>query len=175
MVSKHRVGIEKEIGARLIKLQKKLNSAPKGLPGLSVNYLGMPGKGEDMVSRDSSDSNEANGTLMFKKKFKFKSPSTKQVDGPKGFGGTRDRNTKKSGSSSVDTMSGNGSVGDDGVELLDLEMQVDQQHSDHQERGRLDLVKEMGFGNAERRNGNVTKLPGDCVAWIVLLSCCLSA
>ncbi|KAE8076762.1 hypothetical protein FH972_015389 [Carpinus fangiana] len=121
-VSRQRVDIEKEIGARLIKLQKKLNSAPEGLPGLFVNYLGMSGKGEDRVSRDSSDSNEANGTLMFKKKFKF-SPSTKRVDGPKGFGGTRDRNTKKSGSGSVGKMSGNGSVDDDGVELLDLEMQ----------------------------------------------------
>jgi hypothetical protein len=165
-VSRQRVDIEKEIGARLIKLQKKLNSAPEGLPGLFVNYLGMSGKGEDRVSRDSSDSNEANGTLMFKKKFKF-SPSTKRVDGPKGFGGTRDRNTKKSGSGSVGKMSGNGSVDDDGVELLDLEMQVKKQHAGHQERRRSDLEKEMGFGNAKRRNGNVTKLPGDCMASIV--------
>ncbi|XP_062175402.1 uncharacterized protein LOC133880461 isoform X2 [Alnus glutinosa] len=152
-VSRHRDGIEKEIGARLIKLQKKLNSTPEGLPGLFVNYLGMSGKGEDRVSRDSSDSNEANGMLMFKKKSKFRSPSTKRVDRPKGFGGTRDRNTKKSGSGRVGTMSRNGSVGDDGVELLDLEMQVGQQHSDYQERGRADLEKEMGFGNAEQRNG----------------------
>ncbi|KAK9992272.1 hypothetical protein SO802_027257 [Lithocarpus litseifolius] len=94
LISKRRIGIEKEIGAKLSKLQKRLNS-------------NLANKVEDKVQRGNSDSKDANGTLMFKKKLKFKSPPMKVRNGSKGFGGTKDRirnvdNGKKSGSKSVE-------------------------------------------------------------------------
>ncbi|XP_030975918.1 uncharacterized protein LOC115995477 [Quercus lobata] len=94
LISKRRIGIEKEIGAKLSKLQKRLNS-------------NLANKVEDKVKRGNSDSKDANGTLMFKKKLKFKSPPMKVRNGSKGFGGTKDRirnvdNGKKSGSKSVE-------------------------------------------------------------------------
>ena len=94
LISKRRIGIEKEIGAKLSKLQKRLNS-------------NLANKVEDKVKRGTSDSKDANGTLMFKKKLKFKSPPMKVRNGSKGFGGTKDRirnvdNGKKSGSKSVE-------------------------------------------------------------------------
>lgn len=151
--SRHRVGIENAIGARLTKLRKKLNSVPEGLPGLLVNYLGMSGKGEDKSSRDSSDlkeANRANETLMFKKRSKFRSPSMKRSDSPKGFGGTRVGSAKSGDSGSAGTSNENGSVGDNGSELLDLEMQVGQQRSDYREDGKSDLGRERGTQHSQR-------------------------
>lgn len=94
LISKRRIGIEKEIGAKLSNLQKRLNS-------------NLANKVEDKVKRVNSDSKDANGTLMFKKKLKFKSPPMKVRNGSKGFGGTKDQirnvdNGKKSGSKSVE-------------------------------------------------------------------------
>uniref|UniRef100_A0A2N9I244 Uncharacterized protein n=1 Tax=Fagus sylvatica TaxID=28930 RepID=A0A2N9I244_FAGSY len=168
VVSKRRIGIEKEIGAKLSKLQKRLNSNSNLA---YVDKLGKANKVEDRVDRDNSDSKEADGTLMFKKKLKFKSPSTKLRNGPKGFGGTRDRtsnvaNGKKSDLTSVATTIGvNGSVGgDNGVELLEFEEKGDREDSDFPDNGtweeddeRKSCVQESlsDLGNAERRNGNV--------------------
>ncbi|XP_065623712.1 uncharacterized protein LOC112001726 [Quercus suber] len=52
------------IGAKLSKLQKRLNS-------------NLANKVEDKVKRGNSDSKDVNGTLIFKKKLKFKSPPMK--------------------------------------------------------------------------------------------------
>lgn len=170
VVSKRRIAIEKEIGAKLSKLQKRLNSNSNLA---YVDKLGKANKVEDRVDRDNSDSKEADGTLMFKKKLKFKSPSTKLRNGPKGFGGTRDRtsnvaNGKKSDLTSVATTIGvNGSVGgDNGVELLEFEEKGDREDSDFPDNGtweeddeRKSCVQESlsDLGNAERRNGVVQK------------------
>ncbi|GMY27735.1 hypothetical protein FCV25MIE_22977 [Fagus crenata] len=170
VVSKRRIGIEKEIGAKLSKLQKRLNSNSNLA---YVDKLGKANKVEDRVDRDNSDSKEADGTLMFKKKLKFKSPSTKLRNGPKGFGGTRDRtsnvaNGKKSDLTSVATTIGvNGSVGgDNGVELLEFEEKGDREDSDFPDNGtweeddeRKSCVQESlsDLGNAERRNGVAQK------------------
>lgn len=121
LISKRRIGIEKEIGAKLSKLQKRLNS-------------NLANKVEDKVKRGNSDSKDANGTLMFKKKLKFKSPPMKVRNGSKGFGGTKDRirnvdNGKKSGSKSVE---------DDRRKL----------------RGQESL---SDLGNAQQRNGRVVQ------------------
>ncbi|KAK7819151.1 transcription initiation factor tfiid subunit 4b [Quercus suber] len=53
------------IGAKLSKLQKRLNS-------------NLANKVEDKVKRGNSDSKDVNGTLIFKKKLKFKSPPMKK-------------------------------------------------------------------------------------------------
>ncbi|KAJ6674201.1 ABC SUBFAMILY C PROTEIN [Salix viminalis] len=57
--------LEKEIGARLVKLEKRLNSKSEKLQDSFTEYLGLFGD-----FRDGSDSKEENKTLMFKKKFR---------------------------------------------------------------------------------------------------------
>ncbi|KAJ6351745.1 hypothetical protein OIU78_007610 [Salix suchowensis] len=57
--------LEKEIGARLVKLEKRLNSKSEKLQDSFTEYLGFFGD-----FRDGSDSKEENKTLMFKKKFR---------------------------------------------------------------------------------------------------------
>ncbi|QHO50859.1 uncharacterized protein DS421_1g25930 [Arachis hypogaea] len=61
-------GIEREIGARLMKLQNRING-----------------------NKDAhKNAHEGNEQLMFKKKLKYKYPSIKATKTPKGFPGTRD-------------------------------------------------------------------------------------
>ncbi|KAF5465477.1 hypothetical protein F2P56_015484 [Juglans regia] len=135
-ISRHRAGIEKEMSATLNNLQKRLDSLPEKLPGSYVNYLGKSGKIENGANRDNLDSKGSNGALMFKKKLKFRSPSTKSIDGPKGFQGTGDRkvpNKKKRSSGRAGRIRGDGTVSDDGLELLDLEQQLERRHSDNPE------------------------------------------
>ncbi|EOA16466.1 hypothetical protein CARUB_v10004620mg [Capsella rubella] len=71
------VDIEKEIGAKLSNMEKRLNSQRKGLAGLRVEPL------------DESGNDEK--SLLFEKKYKFKAekPPTSNV---KGFGGSKENN-----------------------------------------------------------------------------------
>ncbi|KAJ1395217.1 hypothetical protein SESBI_33588 [Sesbania bispinosa] len=88
-VSSRKLGIEKEIGARLLKLQNRINSNNDSSAALRVNAHGNSAAG---VARDGNKNvNKGNEALLFKKKFKFKSPSTKATKTPKGFPGTQDR------------------------------------------------------------------------------------
>ncbi|KAG6731806.1 hypothetical protein I3842_01G147000 [Carya illinoinensis] len=135
-ISRQRAGIEKEMSATLNNLQKRLDSLPEKLPGSYVNYLGKSGKIENGADRDKLDSKGSNGALMFKKKLKFRSPSTKSINGPNGFQGTGDRkvpNKKKRSSDRAGRIRGDGTVSDDGVEVLDLEQQLERRHSDNPE------------------------------------------
>ncbi|KAJ6430559.1 hypothetical protein OIU84_021871 [Salix udensis] len=85
--------LEKEIGARLVKLEKRLNSKSEKLQDSFTEYLGLFGD-----FRDGSDSKEENKTLMFKKKFRFKSPSMDARSTPKCFSGLKDDSgVRKSG------------------------------------------------------------------------------
>ncbi|RDY04666.1 hypothetical protein CR513_11592, partial [Mucuna pruriens] len=88
-VSSHRLGIEKEIGARLLKLQNRINGSAKDISAaLQINTRGNSAAGMDRgVNKNVNRGNEA---LVFNKKFKFRSPSTKATKTPKGFPGTRD-------------------------------------------------------------------------------------
>nr|GEW13759.1 hypothetical protein [Tanacetum cinerariifolium] len=67
---------EKEVDGRLMKLTKSLEGNYEKLP--NVNVLRNESEG--------SDDGEEFGSLMFKKKFKYKSPSVDSGDTPKGFG-----------------------------------------------------------------------------------------
>ncbi|KAJ6362166.1 hypothetical protein OIU78_002552 [Salix suchowensis] len=68
-----------------IKLEKRLNSKSEKLQDSFTEYLGLFGD-----FRDGSDSKEENKTLMFKKKFRFKSPSLDARSTPKCFSGLKD-------------------------------------------------------------------------------------
>ncbi|PWA79802.1 hypothetical protein CTI12_AA202110 [Artemisia annua] len=67
---------EKEVDGRLMKLRKSMEGDYEKLP--NVNVLRNEGEG--------SDDSEEFGSLMFKKKYKYKSPSVDSGDKPMGFG-----------------------------------------------------------------------------------------
>ncbi|MED6106483.1 hypothetical protein PIB30_005115 [Stylosanthes scabra] len=71
-------GIEREIAARLMKLQNKIN----GDKHTSASGVARNG---------NKNANQGNEQLTFKKKLKYKSPSIKATKTPKGFPGTPDR------------------------------------------------------------------------------------
>ncbi|KAK7387908.1 hypothetical protein VNO78_22706 [Psophocarpus tetragonolobus] len=84
-VSINRLGIEKEIGEQLLKLQNKINGSAKDISAA------LQSNSRAEVDRDvNKNVNKGNEALVFKKKFKFRSPSTKDTKTPKGFPGTRD-------------------------------------------------------------------------------------
>ncbi|GAB4851287.1 hypothetical protein Ancab_030583 [Ancistrocladus abbreviatus] len=75
-------GILKEIDERVSKLRKRLNSRRESPPLLKVEEAGKKGK------KNSLDEREGNTMLMFRKKYKFRSPTTVPRDKPKGFQGS---------------------------------------------------------------------------------------
>lgn len=89
------VEIEKEIGQKLLKLQKKLNSSVESSPKVHVNYVGKSEKDEDEVNGNVLGAKEGIETLMFKKKLKFRSPSMEMRKSAKGFGGSGEQNVLK--------------------------------------------------------------------------------
>ncbi|XVF28319.1 hypothetical protein REPUB_Repub15cG0019100 [Reevesia pubescens] len=80
--SKARIGIEKEIGARLNKLENKLTSKRENFPGSYMSFL-------DKL-KDDDDAKEITKTLFVKKKFKFRAPEKNSRSGVKGFRGLKD-------------------------------------------------------------------------------------
>jgi len=78
-------GIEKEIGERLLKLKNRIKRNKDSSAALRLNGRGnSDGDGDITVNPGKEE-------LVFKKKSKFKSPSTKATKTPKGFPGTQDR------------------------------------------------------------------------------------
>ncbi|OMO98467.1 hypothetical protein COLO4_13866 [Corchorus olitorius] len=80
--SKAKIGIEKEIGARLNNLEKRLNSKRENLPGSYMNLL-------DKLN-DAEEAKEMNEKLFVKKKFQFRGPEKNSRSGVKGFPGSKD-------------------------------------------------------------------------------------
>ncbi|XVF62586.1 hypothetical protein PTKIN_Ptkin09bG0020300 [Pterospermum kingtungense] len=80
--SKARIGFEKEIGARLNKLEKKLNSKRENFPGSSISFL-------DKL-KDSENAEEMNKKLFIKKKYKFRALEKNSRTGVKGFPSLKD-------------------------------------------------------------------------------------
>lgn len=177
--SRNITGIEREIGGRLKKLQRRLNSDREKSPGSYAKYWGKFQKGEAGVNRNSSDSRDGNGTLVFKKKFKFRSPSTEVKKSPKGFGASKENTAskrKKGGLGDTDKLVENGRVGEGAVELYnrvneEIQPEVDMEDDDSkslvtkesilsQNGQKTNGAKEMGDGirkPRKGRNGNVSK------------------
>lgn len=108
-------GIEKEIGERLLKLKNRIKSNKDSSAALRLNGRGNSDEDGDMSV------NQGIEELVFKKKSKFKSPSTKATRTPKGFPGTQDRRV-----SSVKPQD-YGSQVTDRAGILDGDKQVNQQ------------------------------------------------
>ncbi|XP_031743930.1 uncharacterized protein LOC105436003 [Cucumis sativus] len=96
-ISRARIGIEKEVDARLVKLEKRLNSAKEKISGSSMNYLLKSEHVEDAVERNSFNGEERNESLMYKKKMKYRDSSSHRIKKPEGFQGFVS-NGRKSGS-----------------------------------------------------------------------------
>lgn len=165
--ARNRIGIEKEIKTRLLKLQKSLSSDKEKLPGLNVNYLSNSEKKvEDGVRETSLDERKGNESMLFKKKFKFRSPSIDPRKSIKGFGDSgKNKGEKGKRSGFSDKIIENGSVHNDEMELLEKENE-----EIHREKGfpqndwnNLDKGVRRENGGKEvsqrrsPRNGNVTK------------------
>lgn len=124
-----RFGIEKEIGERLLKLQNRINGTSKDIStALKINTRGNSAAGVDKaVSKNVNKGNEA---LVFKKKFKFKSPSAKATKTPKGFPGTRnwrESNEKKWDSAGEEAAQDYGSDAAGHAQMINEDKQVKQQ------------------------------------------------
>ncbi|CAJ2653914.1 unnamed protein product [Trifolium pratense] len=85
VVSSAKLGIEKEIVERLLKLKNRINSKKDGSAAMRLNGRGNSAGGGGMNVNQGKDG------LASKKKSKFKSPLTKATKTPKGFSGTQGR------------------------------------------------------------------------------------
>ncbi|XP_050373463.1 uncharacterized protein LOC126791102 [Argentina anserina] len=145
---KRKFGIEKEVGNKLVSLQKRLGKKREMLPGSFVNYLEMSAMFGDAVRKSGENGKEGAGELMFKKKMKFKTPNAEVERNPKGFGGE-----KEDGGA----VKGNASVGTDGMELVE----ADEEEKTRQilEKGTmgLDEGQDREAGNMAPQNGTVRR------------------
>ncbi|KAK3189657.1 hypothetical protein Dsin_029218 [Dipteronia sinensis] len=151
--SKGRIGIEKEINARLVKVEKKLGSRRGKLPGSYLNNLDK--------FQDNEVANESDEKLLFKSKFKFRRPSSMSSKSDvKGFG-SDNRNVnekKKSGliSTSDDSTknnSGTVNVENNGSDALITNLNGSRNDMESSEN----MQREMEVGNTATRFGTVQR------------------
>ncbi|KAF9622045.1 hypothetical protein IFM89_029329 [Coptis chinensis] len=93
VVTKVNTNIQKEVDGKLNKLEKRLRSLREKLPVAKVGYLNNSineVKNEKELGRLNGNSKDEN--LVFKKKLKFKSDSSKPRNSPKGFPGVKNHN-----------------------------------------------------------------------------------
>ncbi|XVE82145.1 hypothetical protein DITRI_Ditri15bG0123200 [Diplodiscus trichospermus] len=130
--AKTRIGIEKEIGARLNKLEKKLNSKRENFPGSFMHFL-------DKL-KDGENAKEMDKTLFIKKKFKFRTPEKNSRSGVKGFTGSKDGRIS-SNKNAIATPSSETKEVDDGNRLPS-------QNSDSlpSKRGKIEKTEEEELG-----------------------------
>ncbi|KAL5849466.1 hypothetical protein ACOSQ3_007525 [Xanthoceras sorbifolium] len=149
--SKGRIGIGKEISARLVKVEKKLGSRNGKLPGTYLNNLDK--------FEDDEKAGEVDEKLVFKKKFKFRSPSSMSSRSDvKGFG-SDDRNAyekKKSGlararDDSTKEISGTVDVVNNGSDSLITNVNSSQNDIDSSEK----MQRNMEVENTATRFGTV--------------------
>ncbi|CAK9170085.1 unnamed protein product [Ilex paraguariensis] len=142
-----RSGIKKEVDKRLVNLRKMLRKSRERISVSSVSYLGKEVKVENGVDEGGLGVKEVNEALMFKKKFKFRSPSIEPSDKPKGFMGREKHGVSKAKDTSLDSENEifrSGGVGDNGADLLDKEQQLDLPGSSLQENVPMSLEDESG-------------------------------
>ncbi|GJS92320.1 hypothetical protein Tco_0774956 [Tanacetum coccineum] len=136
---------EKEVDGRLMKLKKSLEGNYEKLP----NVKGLRNEGE------GSDDGEEFGSLMFKKKFKYKSPSVDSGDKPKGFGNGAVRMDKVNdeGVSSVgsDNEPRNKPVDTEAIAGTSKELQ------DNNQASNMETRKPRGFGQESSDTAVSTK------------------
>ncbi|KAJ9537290.1 hypothetical protein OSB04_030023 [Centaurea solstitialis] len=99
-----------------------------------------------------SAAGEAFGSLMFKKKYKYKSPSIDSGDKPKGFNGIDDRSVANG------TLV-NGVSSDNGVDISDINERIDVKNGDGSEIEVQERVDES-MTSSERENESVNRSEG---------------
>ncbi|KOM33504.1 hypothetical protein LR48_Vigan01g306000 [Vigna angularis] len=136
-VSSRRDDIEKEISERLINLQNRLNKL--NVRANDINKALQTNASENFAAGMdrgvNKNMNEGDDALVFKKKFKFRSPSAKATKTPKGFPGTRNWKASdaiKKGSAGEETAQDYGSDGSDQAQMLSEDKQVNDQDADKQ-------------------------------------------
>lgn len=132
LTSKARIEFEKEVGARLNKLGKNLNSKRENLPGSYMRIL-------DKLKDGDEDSEEMNKKLFVKKKFNFRAPEKNSRSG-KGFPGLKD-GTPSSNKNAIATS------GSESKEMDDVK-RVLSQNSDSMPSNREEMenIKEEELG-----------------------------
>ncbi|KAK9086423.1 hypothetical protein Syun_028817 [Stephania yunnanensis] len=111
--SKTKTNVEVEVDRRLSKVEKKLQSIAGKSGSALVNYVV---KDRDRKVSEREESNVKDEKMVFKKKLKFKSPSTKLNSKAKGFGNVNDggringkgRRASKTSKYSIGTNATNG-------------------------------------------------------------------
>ncbi|KAG8658828.1 hypothetical protein MANES_03G195600v8 [Manihot esculenta] len=151
--------IEKEIGERLVKLEKRLNSKKEKLPESFMNYLGLFGNDDDDddegLSENSLDPKEDLKALMFKKKFKFKSPSMNSRNSPKGFSGSSSINGSYPNGESTSSNSGTMKI-DGGMKAAGVQLNSSK-GGNKLEKEKEDLPKELQSGTDQKtRKGRLS-------------------
>ncbi|PQM42740.1 uncharacterized protein Pyn_17627 [Prunus yedoensis var. nudiflora] len=133
---RNRIGIEKEVGERLVKLQNRLNSKREKLQGPYVKDFGKHENSED------ENLKEGEGALMFKKKLKFKAEAKSS---PKGFGGLEEHDQNQRETDFEQSV----------YETLEEEPKLLQDDGNHLDKGtgKMDSGKDIGAGAIEPKNG----------------------
>ncbi|KAK8338725.1 hypothetical protein V6Z12_A09G271000 [Gossypium hirsutum] len=146
--SRARIGIKKEIGTRLSKLEKKLNSKKDTFPGSYSSFL-------DELN-DGDDEKEVNKRLFVKKKFKFRGPEKSLRSGAKGFSGLKDcsklsnKNVVAANASRFEEVDdGTAVVSQDSVSLLSNREKIEEE-----ELGSLHDNTSAGSESSEERLSN---------------------
>lgn len=174
VISRAKIGIEKEVDSRLVKLQKRLNSTRERIPESPVSYLLKSDNVDEEVERDDLNGEEQNKSLIFKKKLKYRNSSGDRMKKPKGFQGFVS-NGKKGGSNSKGTTTRDAKFNDDNVGVKDAEKRVDKEIKESvsamfndesvlQPRSdrKTSETKIKGLKN-KPNNGNVSKLHDICL------------
>jgi len=131
-VSSRRDDIEKEISERLIKLQNRLNKINVRAKDVT-KALQMDASENSAAGMDrgvNKNMNEGDDALVFKKKYKFRSPSAEATKSPKGFPGTRNwkgSDAIKRDSAGEETAQDYGSDASDQAPMLREDKQVNDQ------------------------------------------------
>ncbi|OMO53667.1 hypothetical protein CCACVL1_28465 [Corchorus capsularis] len=147
--SKAKIGIEKEIGARLNNLEKRLNSKRENLPGSYMNLL------DKLI--DAEEAKERNEKLFVKKKFQFRGPEKSSRSGVKGFPGSKDgsasRNNNGVASSRTKNVDNGKRVASQKLDILPSDRE---KMEDEEELGAVDNNTRFE-GSRERLSSKVMK------------------
>ncbi|KAA3456209.1 ATP-binding cassette sub-family C member 11 [Gossypium australe] len=146
--SRARIGIEKEIGTRLSKLEKKLNSKKDTFPGSYSSFLDELNAGDD--------EKEVNKRLFVKKKFKFRGPEKSLRSGVKGFSGLKD-GSKLSNKNGVAANASRFEEVDDGTAVVSqdsVSLPSNREKIEEEELGSLHDNTSAGSESSEERLSN---------------------
>lgn len=140
-----RIGVEKEIGARLAKVENKLKSRRGNLPATYGNLVHEP--------KDNESEKAEEKTLIFKKNSKFRRPSTSLSSDVKGFSSSEGCGMNEKKKSGLENVYGMVEVGKSGIESISANSNYLQNDKENLEK----MPVEVGVGVSDTRFGNISK------------------